>query len=238
MGKNEEKNRTKNAKKLPESIDPRTFLAYNRIMKKTTRKKWRALLRVLLPIVCVALLTFIFGNSLKTGEQSNKQSSTVVHAVQTVAGWVAPDSAIATATGAAYDHLHAWVRVAAHFLEFAALGAAMTWCCLSYTFRKRYLLFPFLLILIVPVVDETLQTFTHERAAELADIGVNTLGGICGALFALIVTGLILLGLRNTFRKEREEEKHTQIQPVKVLKEKEKLQKPAGYPRCGMYYKE
>ena len=207
-------------------------------MKKSTRKKWRAALRILLPILCVALLAFIFGNSLKTGEQSSKQSSTVVNAVQTVAGWIAPDSSIATATGAAYDHLHAWVRIIAHFLEFSALGGAMTWCCLSYSLKKRYLIFPFLLILIVPAVDESLQTFVQARATEFKDIGVNTLGGLCGGLFALIVTGLILLGLRNTIRKEREEEKLAQIVPVKRLKEKEPLKKPAGYPRYGMYYKE
>lgn len=206
-------------------------------MKKSTRKKWRAALRVLLPIVCVALLAFIFGNSLKTGEQSSKQSSTVVNAVQTVAGWIAPDSALATATGAAYDHLHAWVRVIAHFLEFGALGAAMTWCCLSYSLKKRYLIFPFLLILVVPAIDESIQTFTHERAAEFADIGVNTLGGVCGGLFAFIVTGLILFGLRKTIRQEREES-CLQTEFVKEQTRQEKLQKPAGYPRCGMYYKE
>lgn len=143
MAKNQEKKLRENVKNILESVDPRLFLAYNRSMKESTRKKWRAALRILLPIVCVALLAFIFGNSLKTGEQSSKQSSTVVNAVQTVAGWIAPDSALATATGAAYDHLHAWVRVIAHFLEFGALGAAMTWCCLSYSLKKTVFNFSF-----------------------------------------------------------------------------------------------
>ena len=206
-------------------------------MKKSTRKKWRAALRILLPIVCVALLAFIFGNSLKTGEQSGKQSTTVVNAVQTVAGWVAPESGIATATGAAYEHLHAWVRIIAHFLEFAALGAAMAWCSLSYSLKKRYLIFPLLLILVIPAIDESIQTFTQGRAAEFKDIGVNTLGGVCGALFAILVTGLILFGLRKTIRKEREEEgvEMLFVHPPKV---KKNLKKPTGYPRFGMYYKE
>ena len=206
-------------------------------MKKSTRKKWRAALRILLPIVCVALLTFIFGNSLKTGEQSSRQSTTVVNAVQTVAGWVAPDSAIATATGPAYEHLHGWVRIIAHFLEFAALGAAMTWCTFSYSLKKRYLIFPLLMILIVPAIDESLQTFVQARAAEFKDIGVNTLGGVCGALFAVLVTGLILLSLRKTIRQEREEE-GVEIPLAKAPKRKKNLKKPAGYPRFGMYYKE
>jgi VanZ family protein len=176
-------------------------------MKKETRKKWRTALRILLPIVCVALLAFIFGNSLQSGVQSTKQSESMTGAVQTVAGWVAPNSAIATATGAAYERLHKWVRIFAHFIEFGALGAALVWCAFSYSLKKRWLFIPAGLILLVPIVDENLQRFAQDRAFELFDIAVNTFGGVCGGVFAVIVTGLILLGLKKSAQKEKKKGK-------------------------------
>jgi uncharacterized integral membrane protein len=103
--------------------------------------------------------------------------------------------------------------------------------------KKRYLIFPLLLILVVPAIDESIQTFMQGRAAEFKDIGVNTLGGVCGALFAILVTGLILFGLRKTIRKEREEE-GVEMPFVQSPKAKKNLKKPTGYPRFGMYYKE
>ena len=176
-------------------------------MKKKTRKIWRTALRILLPIVCLAILAFIFGNSLRTGEESAKQSTSMVDAVQTVAGWVAPNSAIATATGSAYERLHKWVRIVAHFIEFSALGAALVWCSFAYSLKKRWLFIPASLIVFVPIVDENLQRFAQDRAFEFFDLAVNTLGGVCGGVFAFITTGLILLWLKKSAQKAERKSK-------------------------------
>lgn len=176
-------------------------------MKKETRKIWRTTLRIVLPIVCVALLAFIFGNSLQSGIKSTKQSESMTGAVQTVAGWVAPNSTIATATGAAYERLHKWVRIFAHFTEFGALGAALVWCAFAYSLKKRWLFIPTALILLVPIVDENLQRFAPGRAFEFFDIVVNTFGGVCGGVFAVLVTGLILLGLKKSEQKAEKKKK-------------------------------
>ncbi len=154
-----------------------------------------------MPIVCVLLLAFIFGNSLQSGEKSTKQSESMTGAVQTVAGWVAPHSSIATATGAAYERLHKWVRILAHFTEFGALGASLVWCSFAYSLKKRWLFIPTGLIFLVPIVDENLQRFAQDRAFEFFDIFVNTFGGVCGGVFALLTTGLILLGLKRSAQK-------------------------------------
>ena len=187
-------------------------------MKESTRKTWRILLRIFFPIACIALLAFIFGNSLRTGEESTKQSSTIVAAVQTVAGVIAPGSAIATATGEAYERLHGCVRVIAHFIEFAALGALMVWCCFAYTRKKRYLFIPFALIFLVPIIDETIQLFTKGRGAELFDVLVGTAGGVCGGLAAVGIACLIFFLLR-----------------AKTKKDETGLVKPKDYPSYGMY---
>ena len=153
--------------------------------KKRVCLQWA--LRIFLTVACVAMLAFIFSNSLKTGTQSLGQSSAMVDVVQNVASVVAPNSAIATATGEAYERLHAWVRMVAHFAEFALFGTLLIWCVVSYTWRKEGLYWAIFGVCVVPIVDEFLQCFVAERGAEFFDVCVDVAGGICGALFAIVV---------------------------------------------------
>lgn len=152
----------------------------NRIYWKTY------LVRIVLTALCIGMLCFIFGNSLKAGEQSAEQSSGVVDMVQKAVGIFAPNSWIATATGEAYDRLHGIVRTIAHFCEFALLGALFTWCYRSYTSEKAFFFVPVCLSILVPIVDEFLQTLTPGRAAEMKDVLVDTAGGAAGCVFALL----------------------------------------------------
>jgi VanZ family protein len=140
----------------------------------------------------MVMLGFIFSNSLKTGEESSQQSSAMVEVVQEVAAVIAPHSAIATATGAAYDQLHELVRAFAHFAEFALFGALLFWCVASYTWKKEGLLFALAGVFVVPVIDENLQRFAANREAELCDVVVDIVGGISGALFAIVVLIIIV----------------------------------------------
>lgn len=189
-------------------------------MKVSTRKGWRIAFRIITPVLYAALLYFILGNSLRTGEESTKQSSSVVHAVQTVASIVAPGSSIATATGEAYERLHAFVRTAAHFSEFAALGAAAFACCLAYSSDKRWLFLPLASVLLVPIFDETLQYFVQGRGSEWTDVLVDVLGGLTGAAFTLLVN----VGIAASVRRDK-----------KRLAQTDEWEKPEGYPPFGTY---
>lgn len=155
------------------------------LLKLLDVKKIIFALRIILPMLCVLVLVFIFSQSLQTGEQSAQTSSKVVDTVQEVAQVIAPESKIATATGEAYDKLHADIRTLAHFAEFVLLGAVACGCCLVYTQKKRYWLLGILGLVLVPIIDETLQSFTANRAAEIIDILVDFGGGIVG--FALVL---------------------------------------------------
>lgn len=146
----------------------------------------RNLFRIVLTVACIALLGWIFSNSLRTGEESSAQSSTVIEIVQTVAGFIAPDSYIATATGEDYDFLHGIIRIIAHFSEFALLGVLTGWCYCAYTFKMRYTYLPIGCLFIVPMLDEYFQTFTPGRSAEIVDVLVDTSGAMVGFLLALL----------------------------------------------------
>ncbi len=173
-------------------IDRTPFFAYNSSMSEKKRENTiRFVLKILLPIACVAWIAFIFSNSLKTGAQSSAQSSTAVAVVQKVAQVVAPSSKIATATGEDYDILHAVVRKLAHFTEFAGLGALLCWCYFAYTSRYKWAWLPAVGVLLVPVIDELLQTLTNARACSVVDMCIDAGGGAVGLLLAWVVVLII-----------------------------------------------
>ena len=182
---------------LLQNIDPSIFFAYNRTMEKRTRTKgeWlRLALQIVLTAACVLAVAFIFSNSLKTGEESSEQSSSVVDLIQEVAAFFDPDSPIATATGEDYARLHSGVRTLAHFGEFALLGALFCGCCFSYTLKLPFQGIAGGGVALVPCIDETLQAFTAGRAADWRDILVDIAGGACGWLcvFACVLLGVWL----------------------------------------------
>ncbi len=158
----------------------------------TKEKKLRLALRILLPCLCVAWLSFIFANSLRTGTQSSTQSSTVVDWVQKAAGWVAPKGWVANATGKDYLRLHKFVRKAAHFIEYAVLGGLLCWCSAAYTLRWKWSFLPLLGVILVPAIDELLQTSVAGRAGVFADVILDICGGLTGLAFAALVVLVIV----------------------------------------------
>ncbi len=146
--------------------------------------------RAVFTALCILLTVFIFCNSIQTGENSSKTSEKVVVIVQEVASTVAPNSAIATATGADYDALHAFIREMGHFSEFAMLGCFLVWCVRTYTKKKSFLWIPLAWIATVAVTDECLQIFISGRGAEIVDVLTDVLGGICGGGIAFFTVWL------------------------------------------------
>jgi VanZ family protein len=165
-------------------------------IKRTKMEYLRLVLRILLPIACASVLAFIFSNSLKTGEVSSAQSSAVVDAVQAVFGVIAPNSAIATATGEDYERLHACIRLLAHFAEFALLGACLAAISLHTAHKKGRLNLvkgvPFVCAsiaggIVFAVIDEIIQLTSEGRACEFSDVVLDTIGVVLGVAFACLV---------------------------------------------------
>ncbi len=173
--------------------------------EKTKVTRGKIFLRIILTALCLLVYAWIFSNSAKTGAQSSTQSYTVIKTVQKVAEVIAPESAIATATGEALDKLHNVIRTLAHFYEFALLGALLTWCYFSYTLDKAFMFLPFTLVVLTPIFDEALQSFTSGRTAEVADLLVDTAGGLAGCVFALctILIGFLIYKKRRNRKEKR-----------------------------------
>lgn len=166
------------------------------------------LLRVLFLVLTALTLVFIFAQSTQDGEASSQQSEQVTVQVQEIVGAIAPESPIATATGEQFDLLHALVRSAAHFVEYATLGLFAFASYLSFTRKKRYAPLVPLAIAFVAVFDECVQTMTAGRAAQGEDLLTDILGGGIGCLFALIMFCIVLL-LTTIVRQKRQKRENS-----------------------------
>ena len=172
-------------------------------------KKWAIFFQIVTTALCIAMLCFIFGNSLQSGEQSSAKSTAVTDSVQQAAQVVAPDSFVATATGEDYEKLHDIVRSLAHAIEFAAFGALLCFCYFSYTRRKKPLVIPLFLLFFVPLVDECIQSFMGGRAAELKDVVIDFGGGMLGFVGAVVILLIGLAICRSAVKRQEKRENQT-----------------------------
>ncbi len=130
--------------------------------------------------LCTALLVcnlvFIWGNSLMPGEISQAISDWV----QSLLFGTQPSNGVPAAG-------NGLLRKAAHFTEFAALGFLFAWL-FGMLQKKRK--FAFLSGAAAACLDETLQSFTPERAPRILDVCIDC----CG-----VITGMILLYLGHSY---------------------------------------
>ena len=117
---------------------------------------------------------FVWGHSLVQGPQSSLESGAVVALLR-------PAFELVGLTDASLMTL--LVRKAAHFLEYAVLGALA--CGLFSSLRAERGVRPLpwaLLVALVPVLDECLQLAVPGRSGRATDVLIDLTGIACGAL--------------------------------------------------------
>jgi len=132
-----------------------------------------------------AILTFIWGNSLLRGEQSQALSQWVKGLL---AGVLRPGSPITGEGGL--------LRKIAHFTEFSALGFCLAWRC---GMRGKKPIGGFLFGAAAAATDETIQRFVPGRGPSLWDVLLDCSG---------VLTGMLLCYLGHTILKMRKNNKH------------------------------
>jgi len=165
------------------------------------KKGWTWVARIILTLACILMIGWIFSNSLKDATDSSSQSAGVTEVVKVTMETIAPNLVIAETEEETFSILHAFVRTAGHFCEFALLSALLTWCVSSYTLKKPFFFLPVPCCVAVAFMDEYIQTFSEGRAWELKDVGVDSLGAIAGCCFALCVVTLLLFLVRRSAKK-------------------------------------
>ena len=134
--------------------------------------------RMILCCVLLALmLAFIWGNSLRTGEESGAMSGSILE-------WI---NGILRLDEAGAEKLHHAIRKMAHFTEFACLGALLAWLFGMAGEKKGHLIcMPLFFGMLAACVDETIQVFVPERGPSLIDVWIDTAGVAAGITFLLI----------------------------------------------------
>lgn len=138
-------------------------------------------------IIVFALLSllitgFIWGNSLKTIEQSKDQSIPVAETIQPI---VDPQEKIEKPV------FHSYIRKLAHVTEFFVLGLSVAGFALSLGayLGKYFISMPILMVLFVAVMDEFIQNFAR-RGSQVTDVMLDFSGGLAGVLFVWLLCGL------------------------------------------------
>ena len=120
----------------------------------------------------VAILIFIWGNSLLPGEISGAFSRWV--------GQLLGMSGTGTGGGR--------LRKLAHFTEFCALGMCLRWLFGMLLHSKlRPLLLPLGAGFLAACIDETIQMFVPGRGPGIKDVGIDTAGVAVGIVFISII---------------------------------------------------
>lgn len=123
-------------------------------------------------LLALLMICFIWGNSLKTVEQSADQSAPVAESLRPV---LDPQEKIEKPV------FHDFVRKLAHVVEFFALGVFVTGFAVSLVayLKKTLVSMPILLVLSVAVIDEYIQHFT-KRGSLVTDVVLDFAGALAG----------------------------------------------------------
>ena len=127
--------------------------------------------------ICMTLLalnlTFIWGNSMMTGEQSSEISSGVLQWITEILGGMIPKGELV-------------LRKLAHFSEFSCLGLVLCWLFLLLNQQgiHRFSM-PLLCGMLAALTDETIQVLTPARGPSVIDVWIDTSGVLFGILLML-----------------------------------------------------
>ena len=91
-----------------------------------------------------------------------------------------------------FEISHTFLRKAAHFSEYALLGA-VSFCTFSFSLKRKSLFFPWIFSAFYAVTDEVHQLFIPGRACRAFDVFIDSMGAASGIAFALLF--FFILGL-------------------------------------------
>ena len=146
---------------------------------------------IIFAILSLLLICFIFSNSAQPRSESAARSSALMSLIKPI---LDPYNRIED------DVFHHYVRKAAHFTEFAALGFSLMGLSdsLSWRNKKQRLLMPLLTSLLAAAADETIQIFSPLRGPGIRDVLLD----FCGAVFGVIGMAVLLLLICNLKSKD------------------------------------
>ena len=136
-------------------------------------------------VLTFLLLCFIWGQSMLPREASAAESSRWMLVLKPL---LDPGNQISD------DTFHHYLRKAAHFSEYAALGFCMSGFLMNLQWKRTRARIPTIVAccVLTAAIDESIQLFSEGRGAQISDVLLDA----CGALFGLAVFLLLFFALR------------------------------------------
>ena len=139
-------------------------------------KNKERVLKIASVILLILAVAFIWGNSMKEGSESLKDSGAVK-------GWMGQ---ILSALGIDAEVSELFIRKAGHFLEYFALGLLACFTAWQYSIPyKPYLSGGFCLL--IASADELIQSFVPGRNGNIVDVLIDFAGAVCAILLVLLI---------------------------------------------------
>lgn len=146
-------------------------------------------------VLSAGAVCFIFGNSLLDADDSSMMSDGVLEFINRLLCSLNIDLELGSYT----------VRKAAHFTEFAVLGALLCSTAYLYVFRRlRSALISVPLGALTAVCDELIQTMSEGRSCQIGDMLIDTAGVLAGTLITLLIITVIIHNKKNKVKTEGE----------------------------------
>lgn len=149
---------------------------------------------VVFSVLSLCVAGMIFWNSLQSAQQSNELSGGLLTLLKPL---------LIRLFGGSEEMMHAFVRKAAHFAEFAALGLCLGGVADGIRvrfWRTSLVFFPMFMALSVAVTDEFIQSFS-DRTSAVKDVILDFCGGIFG--LAVMIAAFSVLRSRKKSKEEK-----------------------------------
>ena len=135
-------------------------------------------LRWIFGFLALACLAVIWGNSMTPGNESGQMSGSVTEWINSIVQKVFPS----------FEISHAFVRKAAHFTEFAILGALLAVNIRAFLPRRvSFVLGAIPCAFVIASIDETIQFFVKGRTCSFLDVLLDTFGATVAVLIAFLI---------------------------------------------------
>ena len=147
--------------------------------------------KIIIFLFLTVLITgFIFSNSLKNSEESNRESSVIVNFIKPIIDDIFGEDVI---------NVNYVVRKGAHLTEFFALGLCVFNLIIACK-KKSCMGYGLFYVLMVAVSDEYIQSFS-DRTSSVKDVLIDFTGAIIGFLVCIFALWLYYKAKKSSITK-------------------------------------
>ena len=132
-------------------------------------------------LLVVAWMGVIFYFSSKPANESDKQSLLIINSINQIL------NELSIKVQLIFEQWNFSIRKLAHLTEYAILGILLYNAFRVSRVEKNLIPYSLLICMIYAITDEIHQLFVPGRTGKIVDVGVDSLGGVLGLIFMILL---------------------------------------------------